>query len=180
MTRVDARDGALVDLVEFGDYECPYCREAHPIVKQLRLRFGNRLGFRFRNFPLSEIHPHARHAAEAAVSVRSQTGDEGFWAMHDAIFAHQGDSADALDDAHLALYAEDAGADRSRVLSDLDTGKFEETVDVDLVEGVEMGVNGTPTFFINGERFGGDWRDIGQFASAIEEAAATPQTLASC
>jgi peroxiredoxin/predicted DsbA family dithiol-disulfide isomerase len=161
-----------VKLVEFGDYECPYCRKAHPIVKLLRQRFGDRLDFRFRNFPLSQIHPHAKHAAEAAVSVRSQAGEEAFWAMHDAIFAHQRDSPDALDDAHLARYAEEAGADAARVRSDLDTGKFEETVEVDFVQGVRMGVNGTPTFFINGQRFDGDWRDIEQLAVAIEEAAA--------
>lgn len=167
---------APVHLVEFGDYECPYCRKAHPIVKQLKERFAERLHFRFRNFPLSQIHPHAKHAAEAAVSVRSQVGEEGFWAMHDAIFVHQRDGIDALDDAHLARYAEEVGADGAQVLYDLDTGKFEETVEVDFVEGVRMGVNGTPTFFINGERFDGDWRDIEQLAAAIE-AAASSSTL---
>ena len=167
----DAVKVAPVDLVEFGDYECPYCRKAHPIVKQLKQRFADRLHFRFRNFPLAQIHPHAKHAAEAAVSVRSQAGDKGFWAMHDAIFAHQRDGTDALDDAHLARYAAAVGADGAQVLSDLDTGKFEETVEVDFVEGVRMGVNGTPTFFINGERFDGDWRDIEQLATAIGQAA---------
>jgi peroxiredoxin/predicted DsbA family dithiol-disulfide isomerase len=167
----DALGPAPVDLVEFGDYECPYCRKAHPIVKQLRQRFADGLHFRFRNFPLSQIHPHAKHAAEAAVSVRSQVGEEGFWAMHDAIFAHQRDGIDALDDPHLARYAEEAAADGVQVLSDLDTGKFEETVEVDFVEGVRIGVNGTPTFFINGQRFDGDWREIEQLATAIEQAA---------
>ena len=162
-----------VDLLEFGDYECPYCRQAHPIVKQLKQRFAGRLRFRFRNFPLSQIHPHAKHAAEAAVSVRSQVGEEAFWAMHDAIFAHQRDGIDALDDEHLARYAETAGADSAQVLSDLDTGKFEEVVEVDFEQGVRMGVNGTPTFFIDGQRFDGDWRDIEQLTAAIEQAAAS-------
>jgi peroxiredoxin/predicted DsbA family dithiol-disulfide isomerase len=171
-SRFDAAEPAPVNLVEFGDYECPYCRKAHPIVKQLKQRFADRMHFRFRNFPLSQIHPHAKHAAEAAVSVRSQAGEEAFWAMHDAIFAHQKDGIDALDDPHLARYAEEIGVDGARVLSDLDTGRFEETVEVDFVEGVRMGVNGTPTFFINGERFDGDWRDIEQLAAAIEQAAA--------
>ncbi|HEX6051043.1 MAG TPA: redoxin domain-containing protein [Gemmatimonadaceae bacterium] len=174
----DAPRSAPVDLVEFGDYECPYCRKAHPIVKQLKEQFGDRLHFRFRNFPLSQIHPHAKHAAEAAVSVRSQAGEEAFWAMHDTIFAHQRDGIDALDDAHLARYAENVGADGARVRYDLDTGKFEETVEVDFVEGVRMGVNGTPTFFINGERFDGDWRDVAQFSAAIEEAAARSEMVA--
>jgi peroxiredoxin/predicted DsbA family dithiol-disulfide isomerase len=167
----DAGEQAPVELVEFGDYQCPYCRKAHPIVRQLRERFADRLHFRFRNFPLSQIHPYAKHAAEAAVSVRSQAGEDAFWAMHDAIFAHQRDGTDALDDAHLARYAEEIGADGARVLDDLDTGKFEEAVEVDFVDGVRMGVNATPTFFINGERFDGDWRDIEQLAAAIEEAA---------
>jgi protein-disulfide isomerase len=97
--------------------------------------------------------------------------------MHDAIFAHQRDGIAALDDAQLARYAEEVGADGARVLSDLDTGKFEETVEVDFVEGVRMGVNGTPTFFINGQRFDGDWRDVEQLAAAIEHAASA-ETLA--
>ena len=111
------------------------------------------------------------------MSVRSQVGDEGFWAMHDAIFAHQREGFDALDDAHLARYAEEARADGARVLSDLDTGKFEEAVEVDFVEGVRMGLNGTPTFFINGERFDGDWRDIEQLATAIEQAAVSSMAV---
>jgi peroxiredoxin/predicted DsbA family dithiol-disulfide isomerase len=165
-----------VELLEFGDYECPYCRMAHPIVKQLKQRFGSTLDFRFRNFPLSQIHEHAEHAAEAAVSVRSQIGENGFWAMHDAIFAHQGDGVNALDDVHLARYAEDIGADGATVLSDLATGKYEETVEVDFVEGVRMGVNGTPTFFIDGTRFDGDWANIAEFAAAID-AAVSRKTL---
>jgi protein-disulfide isomerase len=163
---------AAVELVEFGDYECSYCRQAHPIVKELRLRFGKRLHYRFRNFPRSLIHHYAKHAAEAAVSVRSQVGEEGYWVMHDAIFTRDIDDTDALDDAHLARYAVDAGADGARVISDLDTGKFEEIVEVDFVVGAEMGVHVTPTYFIDGKRFDGDWRDIEQLALAIEEGSA--------
>jgi protein-disulfide isomerase len=175
---VDAAPPAPVMLIEFGDYQCPACRKAQPIVKALKPRFADRLLFRFRNFPLSRIHVHAMHAAEAAVSVRSQAGEEAFWAMHDAIFTHQQHGIDALDDTHLARYATDVGADGAQVLSDLDMGRFEETVEVDFVEGVRMGVSSTPTFFINGERFDGDWRDIVQFAAAIERAAASSATVA--
>jgi protein-disulfide isomerase/peroxiredoxin len=177
----DQADGAIgdveeqkpVELVEFGDYECPYCRKAYPIVKRLQERFGDRLRFQFRNFPLSQIHPYALHAAEAAVSVRAQAGEDAFWRMHDAIFDHQRDSADALDDEHLARYAEDVGADGAQVRSDLDSGKFEEAVQVEFLQGVRSGVNATPTFFINGERFDGDWRDIDQLAAAIDDAGAS-------
>jgi protein-disulfide isomerase len=170
-TRVS--DGSKpVELVEYGDYECPYCGKAFPIVKRLQQRFGDRLRFQFRNFPLSQIHPYAMHAAEAATSVRADAGETAFWAMHDAIFTHQRDSANALDDAHLARYADDIGADGAQVLSDLDAERFEEAVQVEFLDGVRSGVNATPTFFINGERFDGDWRQIDQFAEAIDEAAA--------
>ncbi len=142
------------------------------IVRQIQERFGGRLHVQFRNFPLSQIHPYAKHAAEAAVSVRANAGEDAFWRMHDALFEHQRDSADALDDAHLARYAEEVGADGARVRSDLDSEKFEEAVQVEFMGGVRSGVNATPTFFINGERFDGDWRDVEQLAAAIEEAAA--------
>ena len=175
---VDAPELEPVDLVEYGDYECPHCRKAYSIVRQLQERFGNRLRFQFRNFPLSQIHPYAMHAAEAAASVRANAGEKAFWAMHDAIFEHQRDSADALDDAHLARYADEVGADGSQVRSDLDTGKFAEAVQVEFMGGVRSGVNATPTFFINGERFDGDWREIDQLAAAIEEAAASSTLVA--
>jgi len=175
----DAADQATVELVEYGDYECPYCRKAYPIVKRIQERFGDRLRFEFRNFPLTQIHPYAMHAAEAAVSVRAHAGEKAFWTMHDTIFEHQRDSADALDDTHLARYADQVGADGVQVLSDLDTEKFAESVQVEFMEGVRNGVNGTPTFFIDGERFDGDWRDFAEFAAAIEHAAvrSTPVAL---
>lgn len=180
-TESDQADGAIgdadehtpVELVEFGDYECPYCRKAYPIVKRLQERFGDRLRFQFHNFPLSQIHPYARHAAEAAVSVRAHAGEDAFWRMHDAIFDHQRDGPDALNDAHLARYADEVGADGAQVQSDLDTEKFEEAVQAEFLQGVRSGVNATPTFFINGERFDGDWRDIDQLATAIDEVAAS-------
>jgi protein-disulfide isomerase len=178
LTEKDFRGRPPVELVEFGDYDCPYCRLAHPIVKQMKQRFADTLRFRFRNFPLSQIHPRAKHAAEAAVSVRSQAGEEAFWAMHDAIMADQRDGMAALDDAQLARYAEEVGADGARVLSDLDTGRFEETVEVDFVEGLRMGVEATPTFFINGQRFDGNWRDSEQLAAAIEHAASSESLAA--
>src|ERR1700712_1721197 len=85
-------DGAPITLVEYGDFQCPYCFAAHPVVMRLREQFGDRLRYVFRNFPLSELHPHAAHAAEAAESVGAHTGEAAYWKMHHAIFAHQRDS----------------------------------------------------------------------------------------
>jgi len=174
---VDAEDHAIgpvdapVTLVEYGDYQCPHCYRAHPIVAALRKRLGDRLRFVFRNFPLSEGHPNALHAAEAAESVAAHAGANVFWLMHDAIYQHQQDSADALDDAHLIKYAADAGADPSVVQRDLDNEAFAERVHDDFTSGVRSGVNGTPTFFINGLRFDGDWADPDKFLAALEAAA---------
>ncbi|HYV96479.1 MAG TPA: thioredoxin domain-containing protein [Gemmatimonadaceae bacterium] len=162
---------APVTLVEYGDYQCPHCYRAHPIVAALRKRLGARLRFVFRNFPLTESHPNALHAAEAAESVAAHAGATAFWRMHDAIYQHQQDSDDALDDAHLVSYAADAGADPTAVRRDLESETFAERVHGDFASGVRSGVNGTPTFFVNGLRFDGDWTDPDQFLSALEGAA---------
>lgn len=162
---------APVTLVEYGDYECPFCRQAHPIVIQLQRRFGQQLRFIFRNFPLSQIHPHALAAAEAAESVAASAGADAFWRMYHTIFEHQQDSRDALDDAHLVRYAADSGGDPVQVKVDLDNGTFREKVKADFISGIRSGVNGTPTFFINGRRFEGDWTDLPMFAASVDAAA---------
>src|SRR5262249_40759922 len=94
---IQGPDSAPVTLVEYGDYECPYCGQAYPIVKEVQQRLGDRLRFVFRNFPLTNAHPHAEHAAEAAEAAGAQGQ---FWEMHDSLYEHQS----ALDDAHLEEY----------------------------------------------------------------------------
>jgi len=168
---VQGPSDAPVTLVEYGDFECPYCYRAHPIVLALQKQLGASLRFVFRNFPLTEIHPYAEHAAEAAESVASQAGNDAYWKMHHAIFEHQQDSPDALDDVHLCGYAGAAGADPAQVKADLDESRFEERVREDFMTGVRSGVNGTPTFFINGTRFDGDWTNRREFAAALQQAA---------
>jgi protein-disulfide isomerase len=163
-------ENAPVTLVEYGDFQCPYCYRAHPIVHTLRGRFGPTLRFVFRNFPLNELHPNAEHAAEAAESVAANSGEPAYWKMHDAIYQHQQDSEDALDDAHLLRYATDAGGDSALVRADLESGIHMERVRSDFMSGVRSGVNGTPTFFINGARFEGDWTDFQTFAAALDAA----------
>jgi protein-disulfide isomerase len=138
---------APVTLVEYGDYECPYCGQAYPIVKALQQRMGDRLRFVFRNFPLANAHPHAEHAAEAAEAAGAQ-GEDRFWAMHDRLYEHQR----ALDDQHLERHAAAVGLDVERFDREMEAGRYRERVREDFLSGVRSGVNGTPTFFINGAR----------------------------
>ena len=162
---------APISLLEYGDFQCPYCYAAHPVVMRLQKQFGKQMRFVFRNFPLSELHPHAAHAAEAAESVAAHAGEKAYWYMHNALYEHQQDTAEALDDEHLVRYAADAGADPALVRTDLVSGVHRPRVRTDFVSGVRSGVNGTPTFFINGMRFEGNWTDPITFAAALDEAA---------
>jgi protein-disulfide isomerase len=151
-------------LVEYGDYECPYCGAAYPIVKKLQRELGDRLTLVFRNFPLTEAHPHAERAAEAAEAAGAQGK---FWEMHDLLFERQ----DALASSDLADYARHLRLDDARVARELAEGTWRPRVRADFRGGVRSGVNGTPTFFINGERFDGDWADERLFGRALREAA---------
>jgi protein-disulfide isomerase len=154
---------APVTLVEYGDYECPHCGRAYPIVKDVQRRLGKRLRFVFRNFPLANMHPHAEHAAEAAEAAAAQ---DHFWEMHDALFEHQ----QALDDGHLAAYAAAIGIDRARFERELSTHVHAKRVRDDFLSGVRSGVNGTPTFFINGVRNEDSW-DADTLTEALKAAA---------
>ena len=158
---------APVTLVEYGDFECSYCGMAHPIVHAIRQRLGAELRFVFRNFPLAESHPHAQHAAESAESAGSQGR---FWEMHDILYEHQ----DALEDANLVAYAEQIGLDGERVARDLEAATFRKTVRDQFRGGVRSGVNGTPTFFINGQRFDGNWANEEEFLGALRAGMLAP------
>jgi protein-disulfide isomerase len=159
---VQGRADAPVTLVEYGDFECPYCRQAYPIVKEVQSRVGARLRFVFRNFPLTELHPHAQHAAEAAEGAGAQGA---FWQMHDRIFERQF----ALEDDNLIEYARDLGLDADRLAGELAAHTHKARVRDDFMSGVRSGVNGTPTFFINGVRHDQSWA-VDTLAAAIEEA----------
>jgi protein-disulfide isomerase len=154
---------APVTLVEYGDFECPYCGQAYPIVEEIQQRFADQLRFVFRNFPLAQIHPHAEHAAESAEAADAQGA---FWPMHEQLFTHQR----ALDDSHLVSYASTLGLDAERVARELAEGVHEDKVRTHFMSGVRSGVNGTPTFFINGVRHDDSW-DFETLAAAIESAA---------
>ena len=153
---------AAVTLVEYGDFECPYCGRAYPIVKELRERMGDTMRFVFRNFPLTEIHPHAALAAQAAEAA----GERGkFWEMHDLLFENQ----KALDLAHLVSYGNRLEMDPVALGEALERGAFEPRVQEDFMSGVRSGVNGTPTFFINGARHDGIW-ELPYLTAAVEAA----------
>ena len=135
---------ALVTLVEFSDFECPYCANAAELVEVLRARFPEDLRVVFRHFPLS-FHEDARPAHEAAVEVRAQGGDDAFWAFHDRVYATRDLSLEGLGAA-----AEAAGVSAARVRDAVAREVHAGTVDEDLAAGVSLGVNGTPTFLLNG------------------------------
>jgi protein-disulfide isomerase len=159
---IQGASAAPVMLVEYGDYECPHCGLAHPVVKRLQKHFGESLRFVFRNFPLSEMHPMAEPAAEAAEFAGTQNK---FWEMHDGIFEHQSQLAPEF----LLSLAKKNGMS-SQALSDaLEGGTFRERVRKDFTGGVRSGVNGTPTFFINGRRHDGP-PDYESLSAAIEAA----------
>jgi protein-disulfide isomerase len=147
---ISGPEKAKITLVEYGDYQCPYCGQAYPIVKKIQEKLGDDLRFVFRNFPLAEMHPHAMNAAEAALSA----GEHGkFWQMHDSLYEHQ----NALDDKHLVQYAEELGLDTSKFKNDLLNQTYSSRIEEDFLSGVRSGVNGTPTFFINGIRYDGSF-----------------------
>ena len=156
---------APVTLVEYGDFECPYCGMASPIVKALQRRMGKRLRFVFRHFPLKQSHAHAQHAAEAAEAAGAQGA---FWRMHDVLFERQ----DALEDADLRRYAAELRLDAARLEGELAEGTHTRRVRDQFRAGVRSGVNGTPTFFVNGYRYDGTWVDEGAFLDALREAEA--------
>jgi protein-disulfide isomerase len=139
---------APIALLEYGDYECPVCGEVQPIVTEIQRRLGDDLCFAFRHFPLTNVHPHAEHAAEAAEAA----GEQGaFWPMHETLFANQ----DALDDESLAEYAIALGLNEARFIEDVVSGANTQRIREDFRSGVRAGVNGTPCFFINGQRYDG-------------------------
>jgi protein-disulfide isomerase len=133
-------------LVEYGDYQCPYCGDAHEVVQQIQQRLGDKLCFVFRNFPLVDIHEHAEHASEAAEAAAAQGR---FWEMHALLFENQ----NALEDEDLVEYAANLGLDSERLIAEVRSGAHSRRIQQDLVSGEQNGVQGTPTFFVNGEPF---------------------------
>lgn len=143
---------AHVTLVEYGDYECPHCGRAFPITKRIQKEMGDQLRFVFRNFPIQEIHPHAFIAAVAAEAADRQNA---FWPMHDLLFKNQ----DRLSGSDLMGYALALNLDIPRFRNDINDKALADKVEADFESGIRSGVNGTPTFFINGTRYNGSWEE---------------------
>lgn len=141
---------APITLVEYGDYECPHCGAAYPVVNQVLQTLGGQIRFVYRHFPLVEMHPHAEIAAESA----EFAGAAGrFWEMHDALFENQ----ERLSIPAIFLLGEDLGLPESGLRNALESGQYRNKVRNDFTSGVRSGVNGTPTFFINGVRHDGGY-----------------------
>jgi protein-disulfide isomerase len=141
---------APVTLVEYGDYECPFCGAAHRSLATVLPAAGDEVRYVFRHFPLSQIHPHALSAAEAAEAAGAQGR---FWEMHDLLFQNQ----HRLAARDLLGYATELRLDTERFLTDLAGHAHEERIRRDFMSGIRSGVNGTPTFFVNGVRHNGDF-----------------------
>jgi protein-disulfide isomerase len=154
---------APVTLLEYGDYECPYCGAAYPIVKEVQGRIGERLRFVFRNFPITTSHPHAERAAEAAEAAAAQGS---FWRMHDVLYENQ----KRLGDEDLRTYAQQVGLDLDVFDRELAEHVHAARVQEDFMSGVRSGVNGTPTFYVNGARYD-DSYDLDTLLGALEAAA---------
>jgi protein-disulfide isomerase len=164
---VSARDhskgpaDAPVTLVEYGDYQCPYCGAAYPVVKRLQKRLGKKLRFVFRNFPVTQAHPYAMIAAETAEAAALQGK---FWEMHNLLFEKQS----SLTPDIIPRWAKKIGLDLDKFGNDIKKGGVvEKRIRVDRQTGIRSGVNGTPTFYINGKRYDGP-SDYDSLLEALE------------
>jgi protein-disulfide isomerase len=160
---VDGPDRAELELVMYGDFQCPYCTAAFPIVHRIRDQMAGRLLFAFRHFPLRNIHPDAERAAQAAEGAAAQGA---FWQMHDRMYESRG----ALGREDLIQYATELGLDVGRFTTELDSETHAPRVQRDLDSGLASGVTGTPGFFVGGRLYGGSF-DAASLTAALEATA---------
>ena len=159
---IQGSSSAPVTLVEYGDYQCPFCGDTYPVIKKLQMHFGDQLRFVFRNFPLVRIHAYAQRAAEAAEAADAQGK---FWEMHDYLYEHQ----DALDAENLMHAADALGLDKVKFDREIAEHFHLGRVQGDIQSGIDSGVGGTPTTFVNGVRNDGE-DDYETLKAKIEEA----------
>ena len=152
---------AAVTLVEYGDYECPYCAQAYMIVKEVQERLGNKVRFVFRNFPLTRLRPHAY---QSALAVETAAAQGKFWEMYDFLFKH----GQVASDDNLRRSAANLGLNLTRFDRELLDRTYSRHVDEDIQSGKSSGVKSTPTFFINGDRYNGAW-DLDSLLGTLDE-----------
>jgi protein-disulfide isomerase len=151
--QTQGNDQAKIKIVEYGDFQCPHCSKAHNVIKEIQSSFGDQILFVFRNFPLQESHRYANIAAQAAEAAGMQ---DKFWEMHDAILENQ----EQLNEDFLDNLAEKLGLDMEQFERDLNSEEITNKVEDDFESGVRSGVNGTPSFFVNGTKFDGGADDL--------------------
>ncbi len=155
-------DNASVTLVEYGDFECPYCGQAEGAIRELLSSFDDDVRYVWRHLPLNDVHPNAQLAAEASEAAAEQGK---FWEMHDTLLAHQGE----LRPSDLTAYARELGLDSERMIEGLKRGRYEPRISEDVASADESGVSGTPSFFVNGRRYYGAY-DIDTLTEAVRAA----------
>jgi protein-disulfide isomerase len=139
---------ASIEIVEYGDYQCPHCAAAYPVIKKIQEKFGDQIRFVFRNFPLAESH---EYAIPAAIATEAAALQDKFWEMHDVIYENQ----QSLSEDGLLQMAEKIGLNLPKFKQDIQKEDLQEKVEADFESGVRSGVNGTPSFFVNGTKFDG-------------------------
>ena len=159
---VQGAESASVEIVEFGDYECTYCGDAYPVVKEIQEAFGDQIKFVFRNFPLREAHPFAFPSAAAAEAAAVQGK---FWEMHYAIYENQYRLGEEIFDE----LAETIGLNLDKFKKDVESNEIRQKIEDDFESGVRSGVNGTPSFYVNGTKFDGDVIDLYQMLKESAE-----------
>jgi protein-disulfide isomerase len=160
---------ARIVLVEYGDYQCPYCGAAYPIVKRIQKEFDSRLQFVFRNFPITNSHPYAEWAAEIAEGAAVQGK---FWEIHDYLYENQGNLGDK---SYFVRYEKQVGLDTAKLHREVAEHLHLPRIKEDFTSGVRSGVNGTPTFYINGVRFDGP-PEFDSLVAALERAEKHPNS----
>jgi protein-disulfide isomerase len=155
---------APLELIEYGDYQCPHCGRAYPLIKSIQQELGDKLRFVYRNFPLTQSHPQAMGAALAAEAAGLQGA---FWEMHDMLFENQ----KKLNPSALIRYAESLDLDIARFCTEMEGPELRQRIEREFYSGMRSGVNGTPGLFINGTLFDGDWEN-GGLLNALQSAEA--------
>jgi len=146
---IEGPSNAPLTLLEYGDYQCPYCGAAYPEVKQVQKQLGSKLRFVFRNFPITSSHEFAQHAAGIAEAAGAQGK---FWEMHDFLYEHQNLLGD---DNSIFAYAQELGLDMQRLKMEVGNDAYLNRIREDFTGGIRSGVNGTPTFYVEGTRYNG-------------------------